>query len=399
MKRSNTVRPGRGLARSGGWRSVGAAGLSFGCVVAVVVIAAGAMTSAGIALPTTTTTIPDSAHRPTTVPSTSGPVIVQPPPPTTTTTTLPTIVAPGPPPTAGTTTTTTTVWSSTPDLTSPAGPATGTGAPVVQGSVTTVDGPIVVGRLSADPRDWPVDVLDRLLAAGFDLGTASAGGDGSLDDLASCVDCLEIVSGVAYLIGWEEIFPGAWGWRLYLEVTTNRPAIGAISVEDDDGVFTQYQNEFETVWGRTVGVYDSCATYPAWAWVEDADGNTRVGYGSFTTPCTAVESSASATGPAVLAAPTAADAPAIDDVVTPTTAGPTTTWSPTDPDGDGLDTDQEMRIGTDPHDPDTDDDGLIDGEEVFLGTSPTDADTDGDGATDLAEEQAGTDALDPADHP
>lgn len=86
-------------------------------------------------------------------------------------------------------------------------------------------------------------------------------------------------------------------------------------------------------------------------------------------------------------------------MATPTTAGPTTTWSPTDPDGDGLDTAQETDLGTDPHDPDTDDDGLIDGEEVFLGTSPTAADTDGDGASDLAEEQAGTDALDPADHP
>lgn len=398
MTPTNSRRARMGPARPR-WRIVAATCLSLGCVAAMAV-SAGTATTASFAVPTTTTTIPGSAQRPpTTTARTSAPVIVQPPtpPPTTPPSTTPTIVAPAVP----TTSTTTTVWPSSSAPTSTSRPGAGTDAPLAQAPPTSSTGRLVVGALSADAGDWPADLRERLVTAGFDVGTTSPG---SLDDLASCVECLEIVSGVAYLIGWEEIYPGEWGWRLYLEVTTNRPTIGAISVHDDSGVLTQYHHEFATVWGRTVGAYESCATYPAWAWVEDADGNTRVGYGSFTTPCTVVEPAATATAPTDLAAPTTTTftttwAPATDDVATPTTAGPTTTWSPTDPDGDGLDTAQETDLGTDPHDPDTDDDGLIDGEEVFLGTSPTAADTDGDGASDLAEEQAGTDALDPADHP
>jgi hypothetical protein len=96
---------------------------------------------------------------------------------------------------------------------------------------------------------------------------------------------------------------------------------------------------------------------------------------------------------------TTTTAPPIDDVATVTTGATTTTFSPTDPDGDGLTSDEEASLGSDPNDPDTDDDGLIDGEEVFLGTDPTNPDTDGDGFGDLAEEQAGTSPLDPDDHP
>jgi len=53
-----------------------------------------------------------------------------------------------------------------------------------------------------------------------------------------------------------------------------------------------------------------------------------------------------------------------------------------DPDGDGLGTNTEREIGTDPNDPDTDGDGLEDGREVEVGSDPTAADTDGDGLDD-----------------
>ncbi len=52
-------------------------------------------------------------------------------------------------------------------------------------------------------------------------------------------------------------------------------------------------------------------------------------------------------------------------------------------DGDGLLNDDEMRIGTDPRNPDTDGDGLTDGDEVHrYRTDPLNKDTDGDGLTD-----------------
>ena len=54
----------------------------------------------------------------------------------------------------------------------------------------------------------------------------------------------------------------------------------------------------------------------------------------------------------------------------------------TDPDRDGLSSDEERRLGSDPELADTDGDGLNDGEEVALGTSPTAHDSDGDGLDD-----------------
>lgn len=54
-----------------------------------------------------------------------------------------------------------------------------------------------------------------------------------------------------------------------------------------------------------------------------------------------------------------------------------------DSDGDGLTDEEELRIGTDPHNPDTDGDGLLDGEEVHkYKTNPLDPDTDHDGLKD-----------------
>ncbi|NQV72804.1 Ig-like domain-containing protein [bacterium] len=51
----------------------------------------------------------------------------------------------------------------------------------------------------------------------------------------------------------------------------------------------------------------------------------------------------------------------------------------TDPDGDGLGSEQgEPDAGTDPMNPDTDGDSLLDGAEVATGTDPLSADTDGD---------------------
>ncbi|GAA3650616.1 hypothetical protein GCM10022237_07980 [Nocardioides ginsengisoli] len=69
-----------------------------------------------------------------------------------------------------------------------------------------------------------------------------------------------------------------------------------------------------------------------------------------------------------------------------------------DKDGDGLTTDQEIALGTDPANPDTDGDGLTDGAEVTTHhTDPLDPDTDGGGVKDGAEVTRGTDPRDPSD--
>lgn len=61
-----------------------------------------------------------------------------------------------------------------------------------------------------------------------------------------------------------------------------------------------------------------------------------------------------------------------------------------DPDGDGLTTEEEAALGTNPDLADSDGDGLDDGDEVALGTDPLDPDTDGDGFTDGDEYDVGT---------
>lgn len=310
-------------------------------------------TTPRIALPTTTTT-------------TASPTIVQP------TTTIPTSVVPP----GSTTTTSLRVVASTAPST-----AASTGRATTTSTRPSSERPPSSGEAIA----W--------------LASQRPNEPGAVDDIVMCVSCLEITSGVAYLGGMDD--DGTWS--AYLEVTTNIPAEIGIEVWSPSyGGFGQYDHELVTAWGATFPDLNPCETFSARGLAQDADGNIRVGYGSFDTPCAALEGSqpgAEVPG-AQLVAPTTSPAPAtIDDVVTPTTGATTTTFSPTDTDGDGLDNDQEAEIGSDPNDPDTDDDGLIDGEEVFLGTDPTNPDTDGDGTTDLEEEQAGTSPLDPNDHP
>jgi len=59
---------------------------------------------------------------------------------------------------------------------------------------------------------------------------------------------------------------------------------------------------------------------------------------------------------------------------------------PLDSDGDGLSDAEELKLGTNPHNPDTDGDGLTDGEEVHkYHTDPLNPDTDYDGLSDGAE--------------
>jgi outer membrane protein OmpA-like peptidoglycan-associated protein len=61
------------------------------------------------------------------------------------------------------------------------------------------------------------------------------------------------------------------------------------------------------------------------------------------------------------------------------------TWSDpigTDVDGDGIDFDSEIALGTDPTSADTDGDGLDDDAEILASTDPTSEDTDGDGLSD-----------------
>lgn len=53
-----------------------------------------------------------------------------------------------------------------------------------------------------------------------------------------------------------------------------------------------------------------------------------------------------------------------------------------DTDNDGLNDEEEERLGTDPNDPDSDGDGVNDGEEIDRGIDPLDVDTDGDGVSD-----------------
>ena len=62
-----------------------------------------------------------------------------------------------------------------------------------------------------------------------------------------------------------------------------------------------------------------------------------------------------------------------------------------DPDGDGVNNQDEWDQGTDPENPDTDGDGLSDGEEWDLGTDPLSDDMDGDAFLDGVEVDFGSD--------
>ena len=64
-----------------------------------------------------------------------------------------------------------------------------------------------------------------------------------------------------------------------------------------------------------------------------------------------------------------------------------------DPDGDGLSTEQEVGLGTNPYHADTDGDAIDDGDEIALGTNPLLADSDADGIDDGDELELGTHPL------
>lgn len=69
-----------------------------------------------------------------------------------------------------------------------------------------------------------------------------------------------------------------------------------------------------------------------------------------------------------------------------------------DSDGDGLPDEEEIKIGTDPKNPDTDGDGLLDGEEVDeYKTDPLDPDTDKGGIKDGIEVRNNANPLDADD--
>lgn len=97
-----------------------------------------------------------------------------------------------------------------------------------------------------------------------------------------------------------------------------------------------------------------------------------------------------ATQTAVAAAQTGtAEARVVQEVTQAATAAIATEVN-SDPDEDGLTTEEEARIGTNPNNPDTDGDGLLDGEEVNIhGTDPRKRDTDGDTLDDGVEVDSG----------
>jgi alpha-tubulin suppressor-like RCC1 family protein len=67
------------------------------------------------------------------------------------------------------------------------------------------------------------------------------------------------------------------------------------------------------------------------------------------------------------------------------------TWPDGDADEDGLTNAEEVRLGTDPFNPDSNGDGILDGAEVGTGSSATNPDMDGDGVPNAVEIAQGTD--------
>lgn len=68
-------------------------------------------------------------------------------------------------------------------------------------------------------------------------------------------------------------------------------------------------------------------------------------------------------------------------------------WPQGDPDGDGLLTEEELRLGTDPFNADSNGDGISDLVAARSGLSATDPDMDGDGVANATERANGTDPL------
>lgn len=71
------------------------------------------------------------------------------------------------------------------------------------------------------------------------------------------------------------------------------------------------------------------------------------------------------------------------------------TWLTGDPDGDGLLTGIEQRLGSDPLDRDTNGDGIDDGSAAGLGQNALDPDVDHDGLANSQETALGTDPFNP----
>jgi len=71
------------------------------------------------------------------------------------------------------------------------------------------------------------------------------------------------------------------------------------------------------------------------------------------------------------------------------------TWLTDDPDHDGLPTWLELRLGSDPLNPDTNGDGIPDGTAYAMGISLTDPDMDHDGLDNWTERRIGTDPFNP----
>ena len=66
-----------------------------------------------------------------------------------------------------------------------------------------------------------------------------------------------------------------------------------------------------------------------------------------------------------------------------------------DSDDDGLSDGDEIKLGTDPFNPDTDGDGLNDGDEINFGADPLNPDTNGDGLSDGGKQFFGSSITDP----